>query len=236
MRTSVGVFLRVMMRRLGLTPCIKAVGIYFGLPDADKLTRVVDDYLRDAITPGSVVWDVGANRGRQTRLLSHLVGREGLVVSIEPEAANMGYLASAVWSAPNVTLINAALSDTDGTESLIISVADKDGHGHFLGRQLSTRTRVQSVTVYRGDTLVAQRLSPPPAFILIDVEGAEDRVITGLSSTLSCDILKGLLIEVHFGALDRSGNAYAPVQMERLIRSLGFKSRWLGCSHLVAYR
>ena len=114
MQTCLAVFLRGLLRRLGLTAYAKWAGLWLGLPSEDDLERVVDNFLTATIRPGDVVWDVGANRGRQTRLLSRLVGREGLVVSIEPEAANMGHLASAVWSAPNIALVNAALSDTDG--------------------------------------------------------------------------------------------------------------------------
>lgn len=236
MQTSIAVFLRGLLRRLGLTRYAKAVGLFLGLSDEDALARLVDDYLRDKIRPGDVVWDVGANRGRQTRLLSDLVGRDGLVVSIEPESSNMGHLASAIWAAPNVTLVNAALSDTDGTETLAVSPTDKAGHTHFLSRKCPITSVGQSVQVFRGDTLVQQGLAPQPVFILVDVEGAEERVLAGLSATLRSATLKGLLIEVHFGALERDGRAYAPVQIERFIASLGFSPRWLDRSHLIGCR
>jgi len=39
----------------------------------------------------------------------------------------MGHLASAGRSSPNVTLVHTALSDIDGTETLVFSPADKAG-------------------------------------------------------------------------------------------------------------
>lgn len=235
-RTHLSVFLRGLLRQLGLTAYAKAVGLRLGAASEDDLDRAVDDVLRDAIHPGDVVWDVGANRGRHTRLLSSLVGREGLVVSIEPEADNMGHLASAVWSAPNVTLVNAALSDTDGTETLMVSSTDKAGRTHSLSGRRAATDVGQSVPVFRGDTLVRQRRAPQPAFIVIDVEGAEDRVVTGLSATLRSDTLTGVVIEVHFGALQQDGRAYAPVQIVHALRSIGLIPRWLDRSHLLASR
>jgi FkbM family methyltransferase len=235
-RTYLAVFLRGLLRRLRLTAYAKSAGLRLGLPGEDDLERAVDDFLTATIRPGDVVWDVGANRGRHTRLLSSLVGRDGLVVSIEPEAANMGHLASAVWSAPNVTLVNAALSDTDGTETLIMSTGDKAGRTHSLSGKRPAPAAGQAVQVFRGDTLVQQRRAPQPAFIMIDVEGAEDRVVAGLSATLRSAMLKDVLIEIHFGALDKDGRAFAPVQIERRMRSLGLATRWLDRSHLVACR
>ena len=49
-------------------------------------------------------------------------------------------------------------------------------------------------------------------------------------------MLKGVLIEIHFGALEQDGRAFAPVQIERRMRSLGLATRWLDRSHLVACR
>ncbi len=235
-RTYLAVFLRGLLRRLGLTVHAKSFALWLGLPSEDDLDRALDDFLTATILQGDVVWDVGANRGRHTRLLSGLVGREGLVVSIEPEANNLGHLASAVWSSPNVTLVNAALSDTDGTETLVVSTADKSGRTHALSGKKLPEATTQSVQVFRGDTLVERRRAPQPAFIMIDVEGAEERVIAGLSATLSSATLKGVLIEIHFGALEQGGSAFAPVKIERSMRPHGLATRWLDRSHLVVWR
>ena len=90
--------------------------------------------------------------------------------------------------------------------------------------------------MFREDTLVQERRTPQPAFIVIDVEGAEDRVVAGMSATLSSSTLKGVLIEVYFGALEQHGRAFAPVHLERCMRSHGLEPRWLDRSHLVACR
>jgi FkbM family methyltransferase len=236
MVTRLAVLVRRWLRCLRLTDRIDAWGKWLHLPSKDDFDQDVERCLRSEIGPGDVVWDVGANRGRSTRLISGLVGREGLVVAIEPETRNMGQLASSIWTAPNVSLLDAALSDVDGSATLFLSEADKTGFTHSLARGETPGGTGATVRAFRGDTLVERRLVPQPSFVLIDVEGAEDKVLGGMSGMLQSPHLRGLLVEVHFGVLAKDGRPYAPVGIEEALRDHGLHVRWITRSHLLATR
>jgi hypothetical protein len=73
-----------------------------------------------------------------------------------------------------------------------------------------------------------------PALIKVDVEGAEEEVLHGLSRTLAGPSCHTLLCEVHFAQLEARGHREAPARIESSLRSHGFRIRWLDASHLLA--
>lgn len=58
--------------------------------------------------------DGGANFGIYTTRLQNLVGPEGRVIAVEPLPFLLSYLSNKLASAPNITLINAALTNAFG--------------------------------------------------------------------------------------------------------------------------
>lgn len=236
MLTRLSVLIRGLLRWLKLTDWLDSVGKLFSLPSKDDFDRRVEDLLRSELKPGDVVWEIGANRGSLTRMLAGLVGRDGLVVAIEPEWTNMGHLASVIGTAPNVSLIDAALSDVDGSASLFVAKTDATGRAHSLAASRTYEHRAECVRTFRGDTLVRDRLAAAPNFLIIDVEGTEDIVLDGLTDTLRSHELRGVLIEIHFGILGRERRAFAPASIEKVLMSYEFDTRWLTRSHLVASR
>lgn len=236
MFTAFSVLLRSLVRRTGLTQPVHKVLGYLYARREDDYEKEVDQFVHMVVRHDDVVWDIGANRGLYTRMFSALVGREGLVVAIEPEANNMAHLASAVWPLANVTLVNAALTDHDGEISLYVNAADPTGRTHSLTTASSGLTKPQTVPCFSGDSLINRRLAPQPTFVKIDVEGAEERVLEGLAQTLESPTLRSVLVEVHFAALEQQGAAYAPARIERLLRSKHFSVKWLNRSHIAATR
>jgi FkbM family methyltransferase len=234
MFTALSVFLRSLARRTGLTHPVHRVLGYVYARREDDYEKEVEQFVHVAVRHADVVWDIGANRGLYTKILSALVGKEGLVVAIEPEANNMAHLASAVWPLANVTLLNAALTDHDGEISLYVNSADPTGRTHSLTTASGAVAKAQTVPCFSGDSLITRRLAPQPTFMKIDVEGAEERVLAGLAQTLESPALRSILVEVHFAVLEQQGDAYAPVRIERLLRSKNFSVKWLNRSHIAA--
>ena len=236
MFTVISVLLRSLVRRAGLTlHAHKALGYLRSRHDEDY-EKEVERFIHLAVRQSDVVWDVGANRGLYTKMLATLVGKDGLVVAIEPEAKNIAHLASAVWPLANVTLVNAALTDHDGEITLYVNDSDPTGRTHSLTTAGSAIAKAQKVPCYSGDSLIKRRVAPQPTFIKIDVEGSEERVLAGLVQTMESPALRGILVEVHFAALEQQGDAYAPVKIEKLLRSKNFAVKWLGRSHIAATR
>jgi FkbM family methyltransferase len=126
-----------------------------------------------AVSPGSVVFDVGAHAGFYTLLASELVGSAGKVVAFEPLPHNLAFLRSHLElnAVGNVEVIEAAVSDVDGVAGF------QDGLDSSSG-SISSRGARQVATVSL-DALVQEGKIPTPDFLKIDVEGAEMLVLRG---------------------------------------------------------
>jgi FkbM family methyltransferase len=130
------------------------------------------------VTPGSVVFDIGAHVGFYTLLSPVLVGTVGKVFAFEPVPRNLHYLYEHLRlnQATNVTVTEAAVADACGTTLFDKSANSATGH---LSTQVTLCARVVSM-----DALVPKEI-PSPDFLKIDVEGAEWLVLTGARQTLS---------------------------------------------------
>jgi FkbM family methyltransferase len=141
----------------------------------------------------ALVFDVGANRGQRTGIFVELGAR---VVAVEPDQANQRLLARRFPvrnSRPGrVAIVAKAASDAPGEKKFWIHedgsglnslsakwvgllAGDKDRFGKTIS--FPTDKMVETVTL---DYLV--REFGEPAYIKIDVEGHEARVLRGLSS------------------------------------------------------
>ena len=122
------------------------------------------------LRPGARVFDIGAHQGVVAMMLAREVGASGYVLAVEPNPHNAA-----------VALKNRELNDMRQIEIVEAAVSDRSGtvvFNHGLDGQLDDgtgaggRMSVASVTL---DEL-AQRYGAP-AFVMIDVEGAECRVL-----------------------------------------------------------
>ena len=135
--------------------------------------------------------DAGANKGHYTYRLSKLFES---VHAFEPNDSLTVRLRE--WGAPNVDVRSVALSDERAVMHLHVPVVDGVelvGWGSFDRGNLpgSTEFRTLEVETAPLDDFGFQNVS----FIKIDVEGHEDRVLTGASGTLERD-RPLLLVEV----------------------------------------
>lgn len=146
------------------------------------------------IRDGDVVYDIGANIGLYTRVMRQWLNA-GPIVAIEPMGENFELLEENVrlGGLTDVTTIRAALADYAGEESLQVddvtsgtAVLDSVSGGQASSgrRSLGLAPRVERVTLYRLDDLIAERQLPPPNMMKIDTEGAEVKVLAGGLRTL----------------------------------------------------
>ncbi len=235
-RTRAIVFMRQGMRALGLTAFVKATLRCIGVDSSAEYEKPVRDAVCLAVRTNDVVWDVGANRGVYTSLLSELVGPTGRVFAIEPEARNVKVLEESSWPFPNVTVLPMAMAGFDGESHLRVAEGDATGRTHRLAANGALDATTQRVQVISGDGLVATGVSAVPNFMKIDVEGAEADALAGCSRILADPRLRTVLVEVHFALLAARGDAYAPARIEDSLRRSRFDTRWLDRSHLLAVR
>jgi FkbM family methyltransferase len=146
--------------------------------------------LSDTVKAGSVVFDLGAQAGYHSLHASTLVGESGKVYAFEPDRANVGYLKKhiAINGMSNIVVVDAAVSDFDGTSMFDSGVNCFSGHLSATGN-----TAVRTI---RLDNEIAASRLPIPDYLKIDVEGEELKVLSGAREILA-EAHPALLIETH---------------------------------------
>jgi FkbM family methyltransferase len=136
------------------------------------------DFLRAHTPVGGVFVDVGANVGTYAMVLARRVGESGKVIAIEPHPITHARLAfnRAASGYAQVTLVAAAAGPSDG-ELMIETDGDNLGASHVVtGERSRDAIKVPSLRLQRiFDDASVSHIDA----LKIDVEGFEDRVLTG---------------------------------------------------------
>ena len=136
------------------------------------------DFLRAQTPIGGVFVDVGANVGTYAMVLARHVGASGKVIAIEPHPITHARLAfnRAASGFTQVQLVAAAAGASDG-ELMIATDGDNLGASHIVsGDRPGNAIKVPSLRLQRIlDAAGADHVDA----LKIDVEGFEDRVLTG---------------------------------------------------------
>jgi len=148
-------------------------------------------FLRDSISEGALVVDIGANVGFFTLIASRRVGESGRVIAVEPFPRNIMLLRwhLALNDCSNVEVAEVAMADEYGTERM-------KSEGSPCGVALSSAGDLE-VRIETVDGLLDGLGLQQPTFLKIDVEGAEDRVIAGAMRALAGPRRPALLIATH---------------------------------------
>jgi FkbM family methyltransferase len=136
------------------------------------------DFLRARTPVGGVFIDVGANVGTYAMALARHVGADGKVIAIEPHPITQARLAfnRAASGFAQVTLVAAAAGASDG-ELMIETDGDNLGASHIVtGQGSGNAIRVKSLRLQR---ILEEACVSHVDALKIDVEGFEDRVLTG---------------------------------------------------------
>ena len=147
----------------------------------EGLTRALIEMLR----PGDTFVDIGAHVGYYTILASLLVGAEGHVVSFEPTPRTRQELFANTAGLGNVQIVPMAA--WDATERLTLQDFGwrQSSFNSVVAARLDGNRRFESIEVEAvavDDWLGAHGMVP--AFIKIDAESAEQRVLRGLRRTI----------------------------------------------------
>ena len=135
------------------------------------------DFLRAHTPAGGAFVDVGANVGTYAMVLARHVGASGKVIAIEPHPITHARLAfnRAASGFTQVSLVAAAAGASDG-ELTIETDGDNLGASHIVSGEPAGTIRVPSLRLQRIlDDAGVGRVDA----LKIDVEGYEDRVLTG---------------------------------------------------------
>src|SRR6202171_6570772 len=136
------------------------------------------DFLRAHTPVGGVFVDVGANVGTYALVLPRHVGADEQVAAVEPHPIAHARLAfnRAASSFTQVSLVAAAAGPSDG-ELMIETDGDNLGASHIVsGERAGNAIKVPSMRLQR---ILGNAGADHVDALKIDVEGFEDRVLTG---------------------------------------------------------
>ena len=152
-------------------------------------TALMDALYARFLKPGDLAFDIGAHVGDRISSFRRLGAR---VVALEPQPGPARVIRVIHGRDPDVILLQAATGDHDGDITLRVNTANPtvstvsaefiraaDGAGGWEGQVWDQAISVPCLTL---DRLIAEH--GRPAFIKIDVEGFEDRVLAGLSQSV----------------------------------------------------
>jgi FkbM family methyltransferase len=161
-------------------------------------------FAREYLQPGMVVVDVGANIGYFTLIFAARVGSSGQVHAFEPTAKVAERLRYNVTlnGFKSVVVNELAVSDSIGTGFLNSSADDFEANSLFDTQRTCERAPVSVTTL---DAYVDSRKLENIAFVKIDCEGSELKVIDGASRLLSTG--PTLLFECNPATLSSSGSS-----------------------------
>jgi FkbM family methyltransferase len=180
---------------------------------------------------GDVVWDVGAFYGLYTAPIAEAIGPSGKVYAFEPNPLTREGLERKLEAVSNASVVPIALGATSGT----VDFVQRRGSSRVV--EPGTAADTTPVRMESADALVRSGEVPQPSLIKIDAEGLELEIIRGARMVLAAPALRALFIEVHFKLLaEREPKGTAPAEIVETLKSHGFRSRWIGISHLWAQK
>jgi FkbM family methyltransferase len=147
----------------------------------------------DAIKPGMIVVDGGANMGGYSLLASRRAGAEGRVFAFEPDPNNFARLQKQVRNLANVEPVQKAIAAASG-ESLLFLDSFHAGHTLVDGR---VGERGISVDITSLDDFVRAHSLHGLDVVKLDIEGAELLAIDGMRGLLRGERRPVILCEVH---------------------------------------
>ena len=143
---------------------------------------------REYCKPGDIVFDIGANKGALSKLMSRFVGPKGIVCAFEasPRVIELLHYNLVLAGCHNVTVYNRAVYHETGAKVGLYEVSHLNESLYNTYSPLDKRDATlddQVLTVTLDDFVDQSGLVP--SFIKIDIEGAELDALRGAHKLLS---------------------------------------------------
>jgi FkbM family methyltransferase len=170
-------------RLIGLA---RSLAIYRAMPfRSRRLRRLYAQF----VSPGDLAFDIGAHAGNRTRALLAVGCR---VVALEPHPTFAGLLRAEFARAPRVVVEEVAVAREARLTDLLISDAHpavstidrtwREARAREAGFSAVRWNRTCRVTATTLDAMILRH--GVPRFIKLDVEGAEEEALAGLSTPI----------------------------------------------------
>ena len=163
--------------------------------------RPIMQEIIDNIREDDIIWDIGANIGTFSCTIGDKLN-DGNVFAFEPYPPNVEKLKNnLILNSIDSEVMPLALSDESGKITFHVVHTKKAGtqQGSIASDYADIHNTKEKVNVSctTGDQLVANGKIPTPNIIKIDVEGAANKVITGISKVLESQKCRLVIVEPH---------------------------------------
>jgi FkbM family methyltransferase len=141
--------------------------------------------IRQYVSSGDTVYDIGANIGYVSLSLAKRVGPQGAVIAFEPIPQNIQAFRRniALNRIENVRLLECAASDRAG--DAVIRLVENSATASLVWHRNNPAATEFSIHTVAVDELVERGELAHPSFVKIDVEGAEGFVLQGMQRTIA---------------------------------------------------
>jgi len=179
--------------------------------------------LVNLLYPGDTFIDVGANHGSFSLVASRLVGLDGLIIAIEPQARKARAVESTLQMNGHspFQVHRVVLGNTNSEAKLLIPIDTSGSAGVFKQFSGTDAHMVEKVQVKRFDDLFGSFKMPGRVVMKIDIEGSEYVFLDGAKKSIRM-LHPVILLEINPKSLRAAG-----VDGENLIKmleKLGYRS------------
>jgi len=159
--------------------------------------EILEDMMSEAKS-GDIFLDIGANIGIHALFVEKIVDE---TVAIEPHPVNDSvFLTNKEKNDSNIDVYACAFSDSSGYLKLLGPRGGGQVDGSASLSSISNYTEKPNgifVRVENGDEFIVKEKISDPTIVKIDVEGAEENVINGLTKTIQKPQCRVLYCEIH---------------------------------------
>jgi FkbM family methyltransferase len=181
-----------------------------------------------------VVYDIGAASGMVSGFFAKLASVR-VVHAFEPLTSAFAELTDHTRHWPHVTRHNVALGDENGTKDIHVIGGSRDSSSllkikaahHKEFRLASLPDHLEKVSVFRLDDYAQAQKLPLPHLIKIDVQGYENRVLSGGGQTIAH--ASYCILEISLTSLYEGSPLFDDIYQQ--MRELGF--RLIGVGNLL---
>jgi FkbM family methyltransferase len=184
---------------------LEAQGVY-DVVTTEVLWRLTEE--------GATVFDVGANIGYFTVLLSRRVGPKGRVIAFEPHPETLQLLQRNVSriEGRNVRVENVALSDADG-EGALDNFSNEESNTSYSFLTDKPSSKALTVKTVRGEKYLVEK----PTLMKVDAQWHEASVLAGFGDALRNGAIRDIVFEE---------DAPYPAPSHKVLIDAGYKLLW----------
>jgi FkbM family methyltransferase len=189
------------------------------------------------IKKGNVCFDIGANEGYFSLLMSKLVGENGRIYAFEPQTRLLPILFKNINqnASFNCTICNFGVGESKSMKEISLFPSNNNAASSIV-RPYKLNANKEEIYVFDIDYFVQKSNISKVDFVKIDVEGYEFEVVRGMKKTLSEKKIGTILLDYHTTILKERGISSWEIHSELIKNGYKFSEKEKIFSGFVLYQ